>query len=219
MNRFFTKSIALVALVGAFTLVPAAKSEAAFDAWICNDYSCLGGDDLSVTDNGAGDLNPLVGIISIQDNTGIGGMLTSFDIAASHPAIAQPQLDMLFGTVSLGAGSVYIWTANDYTYTGSLTARIGGTLAAGATLQPVVVIDEASTPFVNWPGPFINTSPYAATWSAGSVDEPYRAWLGVNIVHTAAGVSSGDFHLVPEPMTLSLLGLGLAGLAARRRRS
>ncbi len=108
MNRFFTKSIALVALVGAFTLVPAAKSEAAFDAWICNDFSCLGGGDVLVTEQQErDDTVALAGVISFNAIS-IGGMDITFNTSFSHPQVAQPQLDLAFLTTSTGAGDVWI---------------------------------------------------------------------------------------------------------------
>ena len=71
MNRFISKSFALVALVGGMTLVSAASSEAALQVWICNDYSCLGGGDVNLVRSPAR-LLPLLlaGMMGISGCTG-----------------------------------------------------------------------------------------------------------------------------------------------------
>jgi hypothetical protein len=53
MNRFFTKSLVLVALVGAMTAYSTSQAEATFSLSICNDALCAGGDDMTIVDNGA----------------------------------------------------------------------------------------------------------------------------------------------------------------------
>src|ERR1041384_8265621 len=88
MNRLITKSLALVALVGAFTVFSAAKSEAALTAYICNDAACLGGDDLIVADNGAGDsfpFNTVDGVIS-TGTLNIGDYSIATNVSKSKPS-------------------------------------------------------------------------------------------------------------------------------------
>ena len=232
MKRLLTKSFVLVALVGAMTAFTTNKAEAAFQAWICNDYSCQGGDDVTVVDQGAvvngtafaasGDSNPLAGAISLS-SFGAFGFSFTINNSTSHPLIPEPQLDLNFVASSLGAGDVYIWTADDFTVLSPLSAHIGGTTVAGATITPVVVVwpnFPGDSGLTNTFGPAISgAGSYAEDFTAAApLSSPYRMWLGVHLVHTVGGISSGDFHVVPEPVSLSLMGLGLAAVAARRRR-
>ena len=133
MNRFFTKSIALIALVGAFSLSTATRSEAAFYALICNDPLCDGAGDVIVQDNGAGDaLSGTAGAISIAGS--VGGLSIVVNTSQSKPLLGSatsPQMDMTY-TVT-GIGTVWLY-ASDTDFTGSavLNGNIDGNFTGTA---------------------------------------------------------------------------------------
>src|SRR5262245_1405734 len=84
------RTIALAALVGAFTMAQVATSEAAFFAAICNDQACTGGNDLFVNDGGAGDLQPLIpGVILATPPGGFNGYEVVINTSQSKPALTS----------------------------------------------------------------------------------------------------------------------------------
>jgi len=217
MNRFFTKSIALIALVAGITAISTSKAEAALSLFLCNVEFCAGGSVVQVNDGDATDVNGGVGAITYIG--GFGGFSAfSVNSAIGIPIIgsdASPQTDLHFSAFGAGEGFIYAqqgpFNAPASPDPGSFTLNYGGTSTGQVWVQGVVGLAG---------DPFTTVGPFSGNFS-GSLNlsgaAPYFQAIGVHIKQ-AGGATTGDLHLIPEPVSLTLLGLGLAGVAARRKR-
>ena len=219
-NSAIRKGLALAALVGAFTLVSAARTEAAFVAWICNDAACSG--EVGITDNGVGDLSPVVGVILANGTTG--GVEILFNLSSSKPVLADG-MDLNFTAIDTsGGGTAWLYAADtDFAGPQNLIGSIGGTADNGSVTGFICGGNNNSGP-----SPLnsncVSGGPFGPGAFAGSVGpfsataNPYSLALGVMVTLSGPGITTGDFRVVPEPLSIALFGLGLSGVAMYRRR-
>jgi hypothetical protein len=235
MNRLITKSLALVALVGGITVFSTSQAEAALSlkltAYAADGVTVTG--TATVDDEGVGDLTAGVGAVTFSGALGVWNINVSTGIGAGPNGFAdQPHLDLNSVNASTGNTGIsfleILFTQTDNT-TGagySIHSDIGGT--NNNTCNTAQLYGSggnagfALTDLITSTGPTC-TSPFAVSDSgvigayAGAYSLTQRLWISKG---TGPASFSGDFEsVVPEPATLALLGLGLAGVAARRRKA
>ena len=230
LQRLSLAGFALAGLLGV-----ASPAHAVFIARICNDLQCLGGDDVIVTDNLAGDTIGMTGAINFS--TTAFGYTLLVNTSQSKPVVgsaAAPQLDLTFAATSAGAaGNLFLNVSDtDFVGSGAFNFTIGGTnsgidgsvtgRAWGGTSNTALLFSGAN--LISALGPF-TTPAYSGntTGSFNAAVNPYSLTIGTQISRTAAGTSTGDLNLqvsaIPEPSTWALLLMGpaLIGFVARRR--
>lgn len=222
MNRFITKSLALVALVGGMTAFSTNRAEAALSMQLTS-YNAANVQLATtgvINDNVAPDGAPALGAIVF--NGSVGDWQLNVDTGIGFPLFAnQPHLDLNYTALS-ATGAVGDYLVIDFTESAeavaapSISTHIGGTNNSTIT-SAFVRVNGVQTGSL---GPF-NAASFSASGSAtGSLVAPYSLTQRIVITRNAAGTvnASGDFEVIPEPATLSLFGLGMAGVAALRRR-
>jgi hypothetical protein len=183
----------------------------------------------SCADGDVCDLNTDPGIVTISDDIGTYNVTI---VGVSKPAVTgDPLMDLGFVIISGSSDDhtlIFAFSDTDFTLEGTLSAEIGGTInGAGNTLEAAAFCDPNNTllQFATLIGSFGPAVAGAFADSSGAVatcTTPYSVTQVIFLETTDTGVISGDFalsgHTVPAPGTLALIGLGLAGFAAFRRR-
>src|SRR5689334_1321017 len=123
MNRFFTKSLVLVALVGALTAFSTSRADAALSMTLTS-YSAA---NVQLATSGA-----IAGVGGVAVfNGAVGSWVVNVDTGIGTPIFPQPKMDLNYTTVGTGGAGEYL--VIDFTDTNVLVGSPGFGLTFGGT--------------------------------------------------------------------------------------
>jgi hypothetical protein len=185
---------------------------------------------ITVVDNTTGDLSSLAGVVAVVTNVGVWNLV--IDVGETKPAVgsaSSPVMDLAIQASSTAADALTLtFSDNGFTLpSGILSASLSGHVVSGfGENVGYFVFGDAGNVVGNTitqvsgigPGPLPVSTTIA---EAFALTAPYSLTQVVNI--TTSGPSSNSIDasfqaLIPEPSTVALVGLGLVGALAIRRR-
>lgn len=188
----------------------------------------------TISDNGFGDMNFLLGAIMYTGS--LGDVAFDLTTALADPLIGSPDtallsLTQLSVTASRDARLTVSVTDTDRTITPSpanalFTSDIGGVLTGGGSIQASSYVDLTNAAF-GTSGPSSSFGPVSGAFSneqssSFAYSGPFSLTQVAILNLSAFSVASFDLHskvtAVPEPGSLALLGLGLAVVLGSKRR-
>lgn len=191
-----------------------------------------------ITDNSADDSDPTVGRIQYSTPAYVPGtvpvlpgfFVSNLSAGTSKPVIgsaASPQMHLQGAHISSNGGGTLVIDHIDtgFTHLGNFGMSLGGTSQGGNPAANISYSAYFNSTLINTIGP-LGGPTFAGTASGGpTVSFPYSLTQTVTIFHGRAGAGTAttgfSAHLIPEPATLALFGLGLIGVgfATNRRRN
>jgi hypothetical protein len=184
---------------------------------------------IAVTDNGSGDLSSGAGIEIVVTNVGVWNLtITSGETQPALGSATNPMMDLVIQASSVAAGNLTLtFSANNFgPATGILNASFSGHVVSGAgeTVGYNVYGDPtnvlgATTVAIATIGPVGLPVTTSATGSL-TLGAPYSLTevVSINTAGATSGSLDASFNVVAEPSTFALVGVGLLGVLAIRRK-
>jgi len=221
----------LLGLAAGAMILASSASHAAFELRLTDEAT---GNSVTIADGGAGDTNALAGVITF--NGAIGGTVWGVNVSTGlgYPTIGaadDPQIHLNSVNVSSGGkGTLKLeLSQTDFdlgTNRVAFNTLVGGVSGGGGIADFQTYLDQGNalygaTTLLHDTGAM--TGAFSDAYHGGQdVDGAFSLTAVGTITHKQASTSSFDVDIsVPEPGTLAIMGLGLAGLgfASRRRKS